>query len=220
MSYYSLRDRWLDFNIDGKGKPTGKEGNNRYDNNVLYDGNNPQQRFMRDAWNAPVVLAWTYDSAAIHQPRPDTGTPGTRYFVPGNRTLFFHVPDIGVFSRFEGDQMTDDDLHDRLKYVFLMEARSYCEEKVERKTAEQLQHSWCRDQLERGINAQYERWDEYSRTFRLRWPDLPDLYREQVVSTINNKVEAYLDPKAIARRQRNHARSLAKKALEVETKRK
>jgi hypothetical protein len=198
--------KYLRWNIERRGDDHSRKsaGDVWWDRTVWYDGNVPCTRFMPGLGkHKPILL--------VKHLGPQTGTDKT-YDGRHERIV---VPDIGVFSRYADDMTPDDEVHERIRYILLQQVREYTEINLEGAT-----DKWCAEHvhsslaaMRRSLAGLYIKYDNYSKSFDLRWPSLPRMYGDQFDELARAKTERWNDPDAVKRRERAKARKLAKEAL-------
>ena len=136
----------------------------------------------------------------------------------------FQVPDIAVFSRYEDDMLPDEEMHERIRYIVLQQVREFTELTVLPMTDKLLaensdsnsKNSYGASSLQMQMSRLYTQYDAYSQIFKLGWPSLPNMYREQLAETMRIKIDRWNEPTAMAKRTRAKARKLAVKALSAD----
>lgn len=146
----------------------------------------------------------------------------TRYYTLGSKAYpgvlehyrVLAVPDIAVFSRYEGDMLGDDGLTHRLRFTWLRQMQWHVDVTAARYNGKQLYErngkvaTALRDELDRMIECYHA----YEMAVMPGWDSLPN-YRCKLDELISHKVGAYRDPDAIRRRERAKARAKALEAL-------
>jgi len=172
---------------------TGKINDRYFINDIMYTGRHmPFIRLVRSP-SGQVVELFEYRDAV------------------SSRLGTFFLPDIGVRSRHEGDRLSLEELHMRLKYLLLMDASAFPVEATENRPAFALKDA--RKSLISKLNEHYARWEKYSNTFGLGWGPLPELYKMRLNDILESKIRRWDDPAAVEARERTAARRQAKKAM-------
>lgn len=138
------------------------------------------------------------------------------------------VPDIGVFSRYPDDICSDEELHERQRFIMLSRIREHCEN-VEAMSGEVLSQP---DTMTQGVIAKvwpgpakratekmeeyYKAYARYVDAFDLHWTDCPPVFMQKMAMAIHAKVRAFNDPEAARKRERSAARKQALKVLGIE----
>lgn len=221
MSEHEINFRWCRWNFEGRGKVHGggPRDNHWYHDSVRYYGNHPSQRWVRapNRGNMPVLLFKSLSPACN-----DT-TIGSKHTGFKTQAGYAHrhdqveVQDLGVFSRFPGDMLAGDQLHERSRFIMLSCISQFVMEEVPAMTADMLDTA-MEVKLRAKLGIWADRYDIYSRLFALDWPGVPSMYFDKFEDTVSGKQRGYNDPEAVRRRERAAARRLAVKALELDSK--
>lgn len=197
--HIKLANRWLKHVIQGEGPEKSEIGKFRYDGAIFYYEDSPSQRLLKSKHNQWGHLVRWYS----------TETPG---WAKAKVTIM-HVPDLAVFSKYSGDWYADaDDVHNRIKYIHLMEAGVLAEETYKLR-ADQCVSGYVPKQLLGKIQSIEKKWNEYDAFYHLGWGWFPSHYEETMQQTIEHKKTAWESPEAVAKRERARARAAAKQAL-------
>lgn len=226
-----MENDYYNFNIKEEGKSHGSSTDSQWWRGaVRFYGEHPRVRFMGRL--------------------PDTNKPAFIYerdLKPDEELIdlwyakAIEVPNgaLGVFSRFEGDQIDIPSTHERVRFLMLSVIREFVMETLPKWTATKLTpyvpqydmrgneigHYWQthkeverrqgREAIRDWLLEQIARYNMYTDAFALGWPDVPPMYREQFEAIAEKKLNAYTSPKAVAQRERAAARKLAVKALGI-----
>jgi hypothetical protein len=192
-----IYERWLDYNLYGMGKSTGRQGSHTYNQEVYYYGDRPVQRVFKRPGKRPVVVCIN------------------GMFPKSLRNEFeeIYVEDLAVFSQYPGDMLEGAAAHDRQRYMMLCRIQNLVDIEVPGYTDEVCDNIRTLPGFEKKIGGFYDLYRRYSDLFGLHWPELPRSYRERGVHQIISKAENWSDPKAIQKRERAAAKRLANKAL-------
>ena len=201
--------KFIEWNIAGTGRNSMVAGNHRYLDKIFYYQDAPWRRFVY----APGIKR---SICLIKDPAWDRSAQtkfseakSFQYKEPFPR---WNVPDIGVFSRHQYDELSEIKLHERLHKVFLWEVQAVLPEYM----AMPLDATNTRNIIDKvtvKITDHYTRWHNWSITFDLRWDPLPSLYREEAIDAMTKRVLRYVSPKEQEKRERQRARKLLNKAL-------
>lgn len=209
-----VENQFAYWNATGEGSERMTSGNWRFARHVLFYHGKPYKRCLQADIGGMVMI--TKDPHFTVQAKPaminKPGNDKQRAFA----YQIWELPDIGVHSRFEGDELTDAELHNRHQFLFVAELAAFIEDEIKPTSGEELATLAARQKLINRVGAMYTRWHNYRVTFGLKWKDLPTLYRDQINDAIVDKIKRYHDPKSVAQRERNHARKVAKAAFELD----
>jgi hypothetical protein len=206
-----VEDQFIRWNVLGTGSDRAVSGNWTFRRHVLFYQRKPFKRFVSDSQKKPLLFV----------SNPDSASAGPSLIGKAVQYRMWGVPDIGVRSRFEGDEIGEIELHERNKYLFIAELAAYKDETIRHISGAELANEGSNvlSPLARNILAHvgkmYTRWHNYSLTFALGWDELPEFYRDEIVLEIERKIERYHDPKSVAMRERANARRIAKKAFDL-----
>lgn len=163
--------------------------------------NSPVYRFVRTPDNKLVKLIKNQEINVVHE---NQSFNVHKIFVP--------VPDIGVYSRFDGDTIPLEALHGRLQFLFLEQASRYFDEYVYGMTAPSIIKLQTRDWGPSTVlQLHYDRWKTYSYMFDLNWPEMPQEFMDRVAAYENDKIGKYTDPANIKKRDISRVRAKARK---------
>lgn len=176
---------------------------------VYYIGDNPASRYVTGPKGKKVELV---------RAGANTGSTPQEY---RQKLLRLSVMDIGVFSRYHEDWVSEEDLHDRLRFLYLARIQEFCDRYTlaleGRKLVEEEQNKHTYNPTEKRLRDElkkyYADYNSYSKHFDLNWKEPPTIYKEKFEQIIADKKRAWLDPFAVARRERQAARREAAKAL-------
>jgi hypothetical protein len=207
----SLNQQFIIWNVIGQGASKLIAGNWRFDEDVLYYQNVPYKRHLKDAKGEHLILsklnANTFHVQAM--PNPQKLTTGKGKLL--GQYALWTLPELGVFSRYHGDMSQPKQLHERMRFLFVEELRAFIDDYIRPRSVVEMERDTS--QLLGIADKMYDRYFNYRMLFKTDWPPLPKMYREQIVSEIESRAKRYNDPKAVAQRERGHARKIAKKAL-------
>jgi hypothetical protein len=200
---------FLMFNLKGKGEPNTSPDGTWRRGPVMFNHVTGIWRVVEDYWGDKVLLK-------------RSSNPGKPECILRTNEGFdipvLWVPHIGVFSKFVGDTVPiNEAFHERNKFLFVSMARFIVREEIATTPIQTIiERAWIMDNAKRQIDHYLpDAWREYSATFQLRWDPFPGHYYNEMVEDVERRKEAYLDPTAVARRERAAARRTAMKALEL-----
>jgi hypothetical protein len=202
--YHELIARYVQWNLNGSGQDRGRYSDWSYRESRFFNQHYPIARIVSLPSGEKVRLVRSGQGNSWH---------GGKLTVDGKQFHTYYVPDVGVFSLYEGDWLPEDKMHQRTGYIMLQQVRCYAETQLERLNGKKLQERGCADRTQRGLTLLYERFDKYSALFELGWDPLPGMYATELAEQMDRMLAAYNDPKAVIKRQRAAARTLAKKTL-------
>lgn len=203
---HSVEDMFIRWNTLGTGSGHLVAGNWRFRKTAMYYQDRPYKRFINDAKGVPLMLR------RLRADEPSFKVSPTQAIWNKDVAYqYWTLPEIGVLSRFEGDMLSEDELHERHKYLFFAELRAVSDERVRTMPGHALQDEASK--ILALVDRMYARYWNYGQTFRLKWPEMPKMYKEEVIETIRERLKRYHDPKQVAARERAHARKIAKKAF-------
>lgn len=177
-------------------------GDWRYEEDTLYYQNWPYRRCVEGTNRRRVILqqAWRNDDT-IHQ------------FTGSLRSLkHITVPTIGVHSRFPGDRLDAKELHERMRYLFAMEASFLTEDFVDPVSGGYLARKG-RQLLDIRIQMMCRRWNSWREMFGVKWFDMPTTGTDRALLALDTKIRNYKTPAAEAKREKDKAVRVAKKAF-------
>jgi hypothetical protein len=192
-------ERWLKFNLQGRGAEHGTASNHRYRGSVYYYGDTPAQRIVKRDGRTPVIIQ-----------RFHLGS------IPSSYKSDFEVisvEDIAVFSKYDGDRLDGQDMHDRQRWMMLNRINAFVDEEVGGWSAETCASISTRGRAEKTLNKYLDTYERYATLFNLNWPMLPHSVRERMMSTIVSRGLRWTDPAEVKKRERASAKRLANKAL-------
>lgn len=208
MSESRIKGRWVDWNVYHKGKDRSPFENAKY----AYRG---VALFAHDWPVGRMVPAPHGDFVALC--RVGGYIAKTEHIIGPNIIDCIHVEDLGVFSKFEGDMLDVDQLHERMKWLFNAEAVDI----IERATtipesvlvrAGEYYHGSAK-KLTKNMQDVVSLYDRYRMAFGLRWKAFPPNYTNRLAAIVDARSRRYHSPEEEAKRVRKHAREEAKKAL-------
>ena len=202
-----INKRFIAYNVTGKGGDRLVQGTWSFRRHVLFYQRRPYKRFVKDSRNLPLMLRRIGSTEDTLNTRPSQSSNN------GIDYLSWSVPTIGVWSHYEGDELTIAEMHERQKYLFFAEIRCFIDDELKPMAGKDLEKK--RNDLMRKVDAMYARYHNYSVTFALKWADMPKMYREEIVAAINAKLTRFHDPKQVEARERAHARKVAKQAFGI-----
>lgn len=204
-AYNALVSRFIDWNLDGVGQEQG-----RYQDYSYKDF-----RFFNQHYPIARIVTVPNSGRKVRLVRAGSGNSwmGGKIVIRGGAFETYYVPDIGIFSPYEGDWLKEEDMHRRQGYIMLQQVRSFAELHLSQTNGKKLQEGYNQSSLQGALDKLYVRFDKYSELFNLGWEPLPDMYRSELREQIERMVKAYNDPKSVLRRERSSARKLAKKTL-------
>lgn len=202
------------WNVTGEGSDRLVSGNWRFARHVLFYSGKPYKRCLTNAAGGMVMITKDPYFSVDAKPATRNNAGNDKY-----RTFTYQhwdLPEIGVNSRFEGDEISEAALHERHKFLFVAELAAFVDEHVRPLSGEELGTLAVRQKLQNRVSNMYARWHSYNMIFGLKWKELPRLYKDQIDDAIAAKHARYHDPKSVAQRQRNHARKVARAAFELD----
>jgi hypothetical protein len=206
MTQADVERRFVEYNVTGKGGDRLTSGNWMFRKDVLFYQKAPYKRFVKDRLGLPLMIRKMASSEASIHTRPSQSLSKDRIAYQS-----WSLPTIGVWSRYEGDQLELAELHERMQFMFFAELRCYNEETVKSMSGADLAKT--KAAVMRDVNNMYTRHHNYSVTFGLKWPYMPEMYSTEIEDAIDAKIRRYHDPKQAAARERFHARKVAKQAF-------
>ena len=203
--------RW---NVMGTGPDRLTSGNWFFRRHVLFYSSGPYKRFVRRANGTMVSFdKQPADTIEVFTKPTPTALPGNDK-NPGFAYEHWSLPTIGVHSRYEGDELSEAELHERMRYLFIAELGMAEQDYVTPLGGNEV--TGHETAVTAKVARMYARYDNYSKTFALKWPELPTFYKDQIAAALKLKWSRYHDPKAVAQRERTHARKVAKQAFELD----
>lgn len=200
-----LMEQWIKLHLgmDGIPRETAFDSNGPwYREDVFFNGRTPNYRMLQDG-KGKLTIAWPLTRIGYITPAAYT----SKVRVAG-------VQSIVVWSRFPGDMGDIEEMHDRNQYLLVQVMRFYVHENVAPMGNRDATDAAAK------LRQGYDKWEkayyDYAQTFGLNWVEIPEFYKENVDAAINEKVEAWTNPDAVARRERARARRIAKQALELD----
>jgi hypothetical protein len=212
MSEDRIKARWLKHVIRGEGKPR-SDASERYSYRgvVLYSSSWPVARLVR----GPRGWVCVTKSVSPYEPKE------WKNDKLGRLHAVLHVEDIGVFSRFEGDMTSDDELHTRINWLshahaqlLIEQAQTWPADKVVKAIGWRTLTGGKILMDDHGILARG--YAQYAETFELNWAKWPVHYYDDLKRAITAREKDYFHPKAEEQRVRQRARKEAKEALGIE----
>ena len=205
-SRVDVETQYITWNFAGAGGDRLTGGNWRFNRRNLYYQDGPYKRVVIDTKGLPIQLVRENNYESIkEQPTEKMSRAGIRY-------RSWLVPTIGILSRFDGDELSLAELHERQKFLMISEVRALIPERVNNTTAADLDKI-AGGQIIARAEKMYARYFNYGLIFGTKWGEMPRMYKQEIRDVIRQKVERYHDPKAVAQRERNHARKIAKQAF-------
>ena len=207
-----IERRFIEYNVTGIGNDRLTLGNWAFRKHVLLYMRIPYKRFVKDRKGLPLMIRkQTADQKETVFNRPvqaqqDSGGDRIDY-------LSWTLPDIGVMSRHEGDELTIADLHDRMRYLFFAELREIIDEEIGNSNGKEL--AVTQKDIRLRVDRMYTRYHNYKVTFGLDWAELPKMYQTEAAEKIEAKLLRYRNPKSVEARERAHARKVAKQAFGI-----
>ena len=203
MSKKSIMGRWVRWNVLHEGIDRSPCGSERYHYTrfALYSYSWPVARLAKGRNKTWVCLA--------------KSNIGLQHELV-KETLI--VPDLSVFSVYEGDWYDNGHMHERLRWLLNVSAQQ---------TREKAQ-TWPDRRIMNGgdkiliadlmrIKGIYE---EYVRLMPVNWPEFPERYIEELAHAVLARHTRYASPEQTSKRERRWARSEAKEALGINPKKK
>jgi hypothetical protein len=213
-----LKERWLRFNIRGEGsRKSSRMAKYSYTGPIYYSHGWPVARLVQ-------LPGGNYACLNKHHIWPANPKEWTYGSTPRLATNL-NVPDVAAFSSYDGDWLSDNKLHERLRNLWMMIAAYQVE--LARDTAfptlvtgdpngiNGLQRS-LRSQLQSAAKE----YSEYSAAFQLGWHSFPTIYGAELEQIIEDRKRVYFSPSEVAKRERREARAGAKMALGLDNKEK
>jgi hypothetical protein len=207
MSEGRIKRRWVDWVVFGHGKDHSPMHGAKfsYRNNVLYAHQEPVARLVK-APKGKFIVLYRVDGW-INVDRLEI------YEIVKN----IYVEDIGVFSKYPGDMLSETALHERIRELFHKEAGWIVELAVEAPASALVQDNHfyyvTGQKLTQDMNRLHQRYVDYATSFNLKWPNFPAHYRDTLYSILEKRVGHYVSPTEVAKRERKLAREEAKRAL-------
>jgi hypothetical protein len=205
MEFNELVEAWLVHNIYGEGKEHQKAGNYWFRGPIFYYETTAQWRLVpgkHKDW------AWLWRGMGNHLAKD------SRWHTKMN---IVRTPDIGVFSRYDQDWLDHgDELNARVRFVMLQRVRQLALEETIGMNALKLTNE--KDALVKRMKSYYSEYDYYNEQVGAYWDDLPTMYGDKLISSIEDRVRVYNHPASVAARERSRARKKAVEALGLNTK--
>jgi hypothetical protein len=204
--YFQTLQRYLDWNVCGEGKDSG-----HYDE---YHWHGPF--WFQHEWCLQRFVSLPGDTGAkvrLIKHARSSFNAGKNMAANDKPFLSYFVPDLGVFSSFEGDFLPEDKMHQRQGYIMLKQIETYADRTMKKLTGSALAETRVFKTQEQLMVALCTRYDKYRKLFELEWPDLDGKYLADFIDRLTERRDKYTDPKAVERRERSKARELAKKTL-------
>jgi hypothetical protein len=202
--YNALIQRFIEWNLAEAGQDHGRYQDWSYKEFRFFNQHYPIARIVTTAAGEKVRLV-----------KAGSGNSwmGGKLTFFGNAFHTYYVPDIGVFSPYEGDYLPEPDMHRRQGYIMLQQVRCFAEDKLDTMNGKKLQERNVASNLQGALQRLYERFDKYSQLFNLGWDPLPIMYQSELAGEIDRMIRIYNNPKMVQKRERAAARKLAKKTL-------
>jgi len=211
---YSTYEEFHEWNLNGKGSSEGgqpRRDGEWYRGSIYYYGDDPASRYIAGPKRKKVELIV----------RANVGHMSYEYREKMKAKLLrLNVMDIGVFSRYDDDWVPEAELHDRLRFLMLSRIMEFNDRYTPGLTGRQLveeqqANSYRRTEknLRSMLKGYYKEYNDYSKHFGLNWKEPPSLYLEKLEETFADLKRVWLDPFAVAKRERQKARREASKAL-------
>jgi hypothetical protein len=205
-----LIDRWLAFNIRG-------------------DGLHKSSRHSKYSYNGPIYYSHGWPIARLvklpngnwaclnkHHVYPQNPKHWVDYGGPKLGTNL-SVPDVAVFSAYEGDWLDDAGLHERLRDLWPKIAAHQVDEARETAFPTLVSPDYTdhgrQTQLAEMIATVTNEYTLYNAAFRLRWPKFPTVFADELKTIIGDRKRHYYSKTEVDKRERAAARAGAKKAL-------
>lgn len=208
MTQADVELRFIKWNVMGVDGDRLTSGNWSFRGSVLFYQYRPQKRFIKDKLGRPVMLRRQYATSDSVSTKPIERSMGDVKY------LEWTLPDIGVWSWYEGDMLSQGELHERMQFLFMAELRCYADTVLKPMSGADL-GAKGQAAVVKHVDAMYERYDAYNQLFAQHWAPMPEMYRTEIIELMNAKVKRYHDPKQVAARDRMHARKIAKKAFGI-----
>lgn len=196
---------FIKWNLKHEGKNELHAGDDYwYRDNVFFHANTPSWRAVKGRNGMLVVLVrWCSFQA---------------YKEFEGKVTAFNVPDLAVFSKYDGDLMEDvAEMHERIRWVMFSQVRSFADSELRRMTNKDVvaKHKTVNNKRDE-LLGHYRRYIHYSDLFGLRWAELPTMYLDNFDLLREQKANEWNDPAAKRQRERGHARKQAVKALDLD----
>ena len=213
MSETRIKNRWVEWNLLGKGKDHSPLYHSKYAYRgpVLYAHEWPVGRLVHATKRNFVCLYKSMGYVDIG--KLEKGWSSSWPVLTAN----LYVEDIGVFSKYPDDMIDEVALHERCREMFLKEA-AYLVEQAGDAPDSVLVNSgryYGRNgqQLIEQMKKLPTRYATYAEAFGLKWKDFPPIYLQTLRSLVERRTERYLSEAEVAKRERKVAREEAKRAL-------
>lgn len=203
-----VESQYITWNFAGAGSDRLTGGNWRFNRRNLYYQDVPYKRVLIDTKGVPLQLVRESHLASIKAEPTELISSK----AGGIRYRSWVVPTIGILSRFDGDELSLAELHERQKFLMIAEVRALIPEMVNVISGADLYKKDGSLIINRASNM-YARYFNYGLVFGTKWGEMPRMYMEEIKSMIRGKIDRYHDPKAVAQRERSHARKIAKQAF-------
>ena len=203
MSMNEVIKRWLAFNVDGEGKDRATSGNYWFRGSVFYYDASPAMRIVDGVGKRKIVLIRHVGlNATVKKPYTD------------KQLRSLNLPDIGVFSSYEGDMMEDGHpLNERVRFILLSQLRAFVQEEIVTINGLELGGKGKAGKLREKAKGFYKIYNTYREWIGCPWPNMPDIYLQQFDETVKRKIADYESPEAQKKRERAAARKKASKML-------
>jgi hypothetical protein len=202
MSEGKILTRWLKYVARGEGSErTFADERYSYIGNVLYSNKWPVARLVKMPSGNYCCLTRTGAKPSVLK---DSKKP--------NLVKWLYVPCVGAYTRFPADMISDEELHERIKWLCHQEAQD-CVERALRIPPNLLLTGGEDARLRQNLRSTIARYKAYSEIFDLNWKEFPDTYHNEFEGVIASRDRAYSNPKEVEKRERAKARKDAKQAL-------
>jgi len=198
-------ERWLLFNIRGEGiRKSTRADKHSYIGPIYYAHQWPIARLVMLPDGHYACLNKHY----VHPANP------TGWTVDGGPrlTLNLSVPDIGVFSGYDGDWLSDTQLHERLR-DFWMKVERAREMHFPQLVSGDSSGGGMQRTLRGAVDNATKEYRAYSAAFQLGWHSFPTIFRSELDQVIEDRSRVYFSDAEVKKRERATARAGAKRAL-------
>jgi hypothetical protein len=206
----TINERWLHFVVRGEGlRKSATNARYSYVGPIYYSNGYPVARLMMMPGGDYACL----NKWHIHPQQPF----GWKDDGGAQKTLDLRVPCVGAFSSYDGDWLTDAQLHERLRNLWLIIADAQVTSAKETQfpllVRDPGSSSGRQANLRRMLKDARLEYEKYGAAFQLGWPSFPTIYEAEFESVIVDRARAYYSDVEVKRRERKLARAGAKLAL-------
>jgi len=209
--------RWVAFNVRGEGlRKSSRNSKFSYAGPIYYSNGWPIARLV-------MLPDGNYACLNKHHVHPKNPPWWPLDSKPWKK-LDLSVPDVGAFSSYDGDWLTDTQLHERLRNLWMLIASHQVEHAKEMafpklvNTDDNTGISGMQRTLRSLLDNVEKEYTHYGAAFQLGWRSFPTTYRAELEQVITDRKRFYFSDNEMRKRERAAARAGAKKALGLDNK--